>query len=112
MGNRVTPRPKRPEKRYFFREWRKYRGLTLARLAERTGLSQGGLSQLETGRQGFSDTTLEILAEALNCSPGDLLMRNPLDTDGPWSIWSTLSPTQRTQAIEMMKVLKLTGTDG
>lgn len=108
----VTPRPKKAKRRYYFREWRKHRGLTLQRLADRSGLSAGGLSQLETGKQGFTDTTLEVLADALNCEPGDLLTRNPLDKAAPWSVWETLTPMQREQATEMLKILSRTGTDG
>jgi transcriptional regulator with XRE-family HTH domain len=114
--NQVTPIPKkRRERRYFFKEWRKYRGLTQEKLASRVDLSTSSISQLETGKQGFTDGTLEVLADALNCEPGDLLMRNPLDTEAPWSIWDKLSPAQKRQAMRVIHALAdepATGTSG
>ena len=40
-------------------------------------MSVSSVSQVETGKQGFTDTTLVAWAEALNCEPGDLLSRDP-----------------------------------
>lgn len=42
-------------------------------LADAVGVSTASISQLETGKQGFTDTTLYAIAAALNCAPGDLL---------------------------------------
>lgn len=70
------PKPDKP--RYYFKEWRKKAGLTQEQLAERVGVTASSISQLENGKQGFTDTTLEALAWALNCDPADLLGRNPL----------------------------------
>lgn len=69
------PKPERP--RYYFKEWRKRAGLTQEQLADRIGVTPSSISQLENGKQGFTDTTLEALAFALNCTPSDLLGRNP-----------------------------------
>lgn len=115
-AQRVKPNFKSPKPRYFFKEWRKHRRLTQAELAEVVGVSEATISQLENGKQGFTDSTLEALANALACKPGDLLMRNPLDEDAPWSIWDTLDKNQRKQAITIMHAVfdsgKKTGTDG
>lgn len=97
---RPHPKPQRPK--YFFKEWRKYRGLTQEQLAERIGTSTPSISQLETGKQGFTDKTLEAFAQALNCTPADLLMRNPTDPEAPWSIWETLEPAQREQTLRFL----------
>ena len=83
MAKKVTPIPKPAHPRFFFREWRKHRGYNQEELAEIVGVTPSTISQLETGKQGFTDSTLVALAEALFCSPGDLLMRNPLDQDAP-----------------------------
>ena len=48
----------------------------------------------------------ERLAEALNCEPVDLLGRNPLDPEAPWSLSKSLSPQERRQAVEVIKALK------
>jgi len=66
--------------RHFVHEWRKYRGLTQEQLAERVGLTSGAISQLENGIFAYKQPTLEALAEALECQPGDILSVNPLAT--------------------------------
>lgn len=53
------------------REGRKAKSLTLAQLAERTGLSVGFLSQIELGKNSASVETLYRIATALGLQPGD-----------------------------------------
>lgn len=53
------------------RESRKSRNLTLAQMAERTGLSVGFLSQIELGKNSASVETLYRIARALGMLPGD-----------------------------------------
>lgn len=102
----VIPRFKKsPRHPTFIRHWRKHRTLTLERLAERIEMSVGNLSMIERGDYGYSQDTLEALAEALGCHPADLLMRNPLDPEAPWSIWDRLKPAQRKQAVRVLKAL-------
>lgn len=96
-------KPERP--RHFIKQWRKYRRLTQEKLGERVDMTASSISQIETGKQGWTDATLYALADALSCAPGDLLMRNPLDTEAPWSLWERLKPEQRRQAIIILKTL-------
>ena len=49
---------------------RKSKGLTLAQMAERTGLSVGFLSQIELGKNSASVETLYRIARALDTDPG------------------------------------------
>lgn len=58
MPKKVTPIPKPSHPRFFFREWRKYRGLNQEALAEIVGVTTSTISQLETGKQGFTDFRL------------------------------------------------------
>lgn len=106
MPRKVVARLK-PERRFhhYIREWRKFRGMTQARLAERIDMSVSSISQLESGKQDYTQGTLEALADALQCEPGDLLMRNPLDTEAVWTIWDRLKPGQKRQAVELLRVL-------
>lgn len=53
------------------REGRKQKSLTLAQMAERTGLSVGFLSQIELGKNSASVETLYRIARALCMEPGD-----------------------------------------
>jgi transcriptional regulator with XRE-family HTH domain len=100
---KVQTRFKQPPFRpTFIRQWRKKRGLTLEACSERAGMSKGNLSNIETGKTGYSQATLEALADALQCDPVDLLVRNPSDPDGIWSLWDQAKPAQRKQLIGMI----------
>ena len=58
------------------RDWRERRGLTQAQLAERVGVRQATISDLETGRSGRIELDLlDRLAQALRCKPGELIGR-------------------------------------
>lgn len=107
-------KPRRTYSRTFIRAWREYRGLSLERLAERlidieSGealLTPTSLSRIERGKQPYSQPVLEAIAAALGCTPADLLMRNPVDTEAPWSIWETLEPVEKRAAVEVLKAMK------
>lgn len=88
------------------RQWRKYRGLNQEQLAERAGISQGMVSQLENNKTDYTGQLLNVLAYALQCEPGDLVMRDPTDPEAPWSIWDTLKPGEKRQAVEILQALK------
>jgi transcriptional regulator with XRE-family HTH domain len=101
--------------RHFIREWRKHRGLTQDQLAERVGISRPQLSKIEKGKRKYDQAFLEAAAEELRCDPADLLVRNPLEPGGIWSIWDRVPASQRTlarRALEAFTTDKPTGTDG
>jgi len=102
---RVSPRFKR-RRPVFFREWRRHRGLSQEQLAARVGRAISWVSQVERGSIAYTEETLDLLAEALNCTPVDLIVRNPLDAEAPWTIWDQLKPQQQRQAIEVLKAIK------
>lgn len=93
-------------RRHFIREWRKARGLSQERLAARVGVSTASISQLETGKQAYTQPMLEAIADALAVDPGSLLMRNPEDPDGIWSVWDALPAPERPRAIRVLKALR------
>lgn len=99
---------KRP---FYLKQWRKHRGYTQERLAEMLGSSSGYIADLENGKRRYNQDLLEALAEALTCSPADLLVRNPSEP-GIWDIWEQLKPVERSQAVNIIKAIKGTGTDG
>lgn len=98
--------------RHFIREWRKFRGLTQDQLAERIGITKGYLSKIENGKKRYDQPFLEAAAQVLRCEPADLIMRDPIDPEGIWSIWDQLRPVERAQVVEIAKALKRTGTEG
>lgn len=88
----------------FIRAWREYRGLSQDRLVERVrehaeGFSKSTLSRIENGKQAYTQFVLEALAIALDCSPADLIMRDPKSP--VWSIMSTLTtlPLEQQQQV-------------
>jgi transcriptional regulator with XRE-family HTH domain len=103
----------RPERRHrptFIREWRQSRGLTLEQLSDRIGITHASLSRIERGLQPYSQPLLEAIADALQTEPASLLMRNPGDPEGIWSIWDQAKPGERRQIVEIAKTLIKTGT--
>ena len=58
------------------RRWRAERGLTLARVSERSGLNVGYLSQIENDKASPSLAVLGQIAEALDVSPAWFLMND------------------------------------
>lgn len=97
---------------HYIKEWRKHRGYNQDQLAERIGIDRGYLSKIESGKRRYDQPFLEAAAEALQCAPADLIVRDPRDPDGIWSIWDQLAAPQRTQLVEIAKTIKRTGTDG
>lgn len=55
------------------RVWRKYRGVTLAELAERTGSRQAMLSDLENGKAHGKPLLWRALADVLKVSVDDIM---------------------------------------
>lgn len=119
MGKKkASPHPKPQRRPTFIRQWRKYRdGMTQESLIDRldalgVSLSAGQLSRIESGKQEYRQDQLEAIAVVLRCEVADLLMRDPTDPDGLWSIYEGLSAVERRQVVEIAKTLKRTGTSG
>lgn len=94
------------KQRHYIKEWRKHRGLSQEQLAERLGVSRPQITKFEKNTRQPDLAELEVLAEILRCEPADLIMRDPTDPDGIWSIWDTLAPTERSQVVEIAKTFK------
>ena len=109
-GHNVSMSKVRRFRRTYIREWRKYRGLTLEKVADRLDMTPGHISMLERGQRGYTQETLEAVASALQTDVASLLMRDPTDPDAIWSIWDQAKPGQRRQIVEIAKTLVKTGT--
>jgi transcriptional regulator with XRE-family HTH domain len=108
---------------HFFREWRKACGLTLEQAADRIeraseargdagatlarpiSMTHATLSRIERGKLPYSQGLLEILAEVYRTDRASLLMRDPSEAEGLWSIWEQLQPVERRQALAVLKAL-------
>lgn len=109
MGKKPTYR------KTYIREWRKHRGLTLEQVSSRLegidhDLGPSHLSMLERGERGYTQETLEALAEALQTDPASLLMRNPSDPEAIWSIWEQAKPGERQTIVDVARAIAKTGT--
>lgn len=98
--------------RHFFRQWRKYRGMTLERAAELAGMTAGNLSAMERGTQGYTPEGLEGLSKAYKTSPGWLLEVNPLEEgDGFLTLYGRAKPAEKQMLAEIAKTVIKTGTE-
>lgn len=93
----------RERQRWFLKEWRTHRGLTQQQLAERLETTKSVISALENGKQRWNQDIIELAAEALNCEPVDLIMRDPTAPDSIWSIWERVPATNRPLAIKTLE---------
>lgn len=55
------------------RVWREHRGLSASSLAEKAGIAQAFLSQIETSKRVGTVTTLKKIADALSVTVDDLI---------------------------------------
>ena len=55
------------------RVWREHRGLTVSALAEKAGIAQPYLSQIETGKREGTLQTMKKIADALGVTLDDLV---------------------------------------
>lgn len=90
--------------------------MTLETLAERVGEQIGGmthasLSRIERGLQPYSQAVLEAVAEELtNGDVASLLMRDPSDPEGIWTVWDQAKPGERKMIVDLAKTVVKTGT--
>jgi transcriptional regulator with XRE-family HTH domain len=100
---------KKQKTRQFLRAWRKHKGYTLERVAEFVGMTHQNLGKIERAEVMYNDELLERLAEFYQTDKGSLIMRDPakLDaSDAIWSLWESLTPPQRKEALEIIEVIK------
>lgn len=112
MGNKAKAKTGHQPIALHLKAWRKHRGLSQEQLAERIGTTTATISRIENAKQNWDQEFLRLAADELRCMPQDLLMRDPTDHEGLWSIWDQLQPVERLQAVEIIKTIKRTGTKG
>lgn len=91
--------------RHFIKEWRKFRGLTVAQLADRLSTSNASISRIENGEQPYTQDFLDACADALSTDSASLIMRNPLESAGIWTIWEKALPAEREQIVSVAEAL-------
>ena len=91
--------------RHFLRAWRKYRGKTLEQVADHLHMSHSQLSRIERFVQPYNEELLDALADLYMCDVVDLLIRDPLDPEGMWTIWRQAKPAERQQIRDVAAAL-------
>jgi transcriptional regulator with XRE-family HTH domain len=110
---RKNPQPLPKPRRFrptFIAQWREFRTLTQEQLAARLDMTQSHLSMLENGKRGYTQETLEAIADALQTDVASLLMRNPMADEAIWSIWEQAKPGERQMIVEIAKTIAKTGS--
>ncbi len=84
--------------------------MSLDKLGGEIGVSKGVLSEIERGKRRYNQDQLEALAKALNCTPGDLLDRDPNANQSAQivDLWDHIPTSRRDQAIEILKTFTKT----
>lgn len=100
-----VPKPKRQLRRTFLRDWREHNNMTQEQAAEPLFMDASNLGRIERGLVPYDQNLLERAAELYGCEPADLLVRNPRDPEGIWSIWDRAKPGERRQLVEVGKVI-------
>lgn len=74
-------------------------------------MSHSQLSRIERLEQPYNQELLEALADLYMCDVVDLLIRDPLDPEGMWTLWDRAKPAER-QRIRAVAdaLLRETGT--
>ncbi len=110
---------------HYLRQWRRASGLTLEQAADRIerasevradagpstrpiSMTHATLSRIERGRLPYNQALLEILAQVYRTDRASLIIRDPSDPEGLWTIWEQLRPAERVQAVEVLKALHRT----
>lgn len=110
---RTPPRPKAPlYGPHFLRQWReesgkKHRGreYTLEEVGEVVGISHAQLGRIERRLQKYNQELLEKLAELYGTEPASLIMRDPSQRGGMWSLWDQAGVGQRQKIEEYAELL-------
>jgi transcriptional regulator with XRE-family HTH domain len=87
--------------------WREYRGLTVAQLSKKSGISVQTITGIESGEIDPPTKLLDKLAGALDTAPGYLLDNLPEDADP--NIFNTVKAIpkeRRSQALEILKTFR------
>ena len=100
MAKKQTRRPN------FIRQWRKFRKMTQQELADKLGIAQGSLSDLENSQYDYVQSTLERVAKALRCEPSDLIGRPPDQSDIFREIIGGLDEKGRKRALALLQALR------
>lgn len=123
------PHINRPK--HYLRQWREHAGLKLTDVREaaaeifadrivaegeevdlgKIGLGHSTLSRIENFKVPYNERLLEVLAEVYRTDVPSLIIRNPADPEGIWSIYDQIPEPQKPTALKVLSGFR-TGTNG
>jgi transcriptional regulator with XRE-family HTH domain len=87
--------------------WRVYRGLTVAQLSKKSGISPQTITGIESGEMDPSTKLMSKLADALDATLGYLLDHLPEDADpNIFNAVKAIPKERRSQALEILKTFR------
>ncbi len=87
------------------RKWRRHRGrVSQEELAAKIGVTQGMISQWETGDSDIPLSVVHDIAVALDTTI-ERLLRDPSDGDDVYSVWEKLPESERPRALRILRDL-------
>jgi transcriptional regulator with XRE-family HTH domain len=91
----------------FLKQWRTFRRITQEALAAKVEMTPPSISQLETGNQGFTDKSLARIAAALDCTPADLLVHDPMRTDSFWPLCQAAEKLEGRDRARLLRTMQM-----
>lgn len=90
----------------FIRAWRLYRGYERQQdLCATSRISRPVLSRLENGTLEYRQGHLDMLAKALNCTPGDLVKTDPNSQGDIFRVYEEIPQAKRARALKLLRNL-------
>lgn len=65
------------------------------------GLSHSTLSRIESGKVPYNQRLLEVLAEVYGTDVASLIIRDPTEPEGIWSIYDQIPVAERPRALKV-----------
>jgi transcriptional regulator with XRE-family HTH domain len=103
-------------KSHFLKEWRQYMGMTQGEFARYVGMSSSNYNYLEGGKIGYTQNSLEMIADKLEVTPATLISVDPLLPEHESHnhtlggqldrIFEELSVTNQVLAIDLVSTLR------
>ena len=88
------------------RKLRKERGWTIAQLAERVGVSQPHMSEVERGKKNLNNHLLVRIADALKVKPHELIVTGTVPTQEEYKdLIGRLTPENRAHLVAVAEAL-------
>lgn len=108
MNMAPVSKPKPQLSRTFLREWRDHCGINQQDAADAINVSRGLLSKIENAHSPYLQQHLEGLAALYECSPADILARDPKDTESLTALLYAASQASKHEQSQILSYIRFT----